>query len=325
MIDYESLIDGIREKRMRALAQAITVAENDPMIGEKAFSPLFSLDMAESPGWVIGITGSPGAGKSTLIKCLLEEGLKDNLKMAVLAVDPSSPFSGGAILGDRLRMNLSQWNPDQIYIRSLSARGRLGGLSPGIRLSLNLVKRFGFDLIFLETVGVGQDEVDIMYLADWVMVLLVAGLGDDVQAMKAGLMEIADLFVINKATRDGSDRLQGELESMLAFSPRFQHPEVWIPPIRPTDALTGLGIPQLWQTLKELPDNPVFNCHWQKKIARRLQFEVFHTSLDFFRQQILNYCQTINWNEVSSYQISDLAQTIIQSIKPSNLAQSSQE
>ncbi|MBP7461119.1 MAG: methylmalonyl Co-A mutase-associated GTPase MeaB [Candidatus Delongbacteria bacterium] len=325
MIDYHDLVEGLRQKQPRALARAISLAENDPTAAERVFSRLWSEPSAESLGRVIGITGSPGAGKSTLVKCLLEEGIKENLRMAVLAVDPSSPFSGGAILGDRLRMNLSRWDPDQIYIRSLSARGQLGGLSPGIRLSLNLVKYYRFDLILLETVGVGQEEVDVMYLADWVMVLLVAGLGDDVQAMKAGLMEIADLFVINKATREGSDRLMAELESLLCFSPRFQLPDVWKPPIRATDALSGQGISELWQTLEKLPDMPEFQRHWKKKVERRLRYEVVQTSLDYFRHRILNTCQTINWNDVSAHQVSELAAAVIQSVQPPIMAQRPKE
>ena len=178
--------------------------------------------------FIIGITGSPGAGKSTLTDALISEFRKNGKTVSVLAVDPTSPFSGGAILGDRVRM-LRHAEDENVFIRSLATRGALGGLSQAAGDAIHVMEAMGKDVIIVETVGIGQQELDIMHHAHSVVVVLVPGMGDEIQAMKAGIMEIADVFAINKADRPGAQQLQTELTSLLNASPL--PPGTWRPPI----------------------------------------------------------------------------------------------
>lgn len=196
--------------------------------------------------WLVGVTGNPGAGKSTLvdgiIACLRETGRT----VATLAVDPSSPFSGGAILGDRIRMG-RHTSDNGVFIRSLATRGSLGGLSRATFDSVRVLDAAGFDVILIETVGVGQDEVDVARLAQTTVVVTVPGLGDDVQAMKAGLLEIADVFVVNKADRDGAGQLERSLHELLSMVPE----QAWEVPVRRCTATEGKGIPELLAALEQ--------------------------------------------------------------------------
>jgi len=197
--------------------------------------------------WVIGVTGSPGAGKSTLTDKLIEHFRSSGVaKVGVLAIDPSSPYTGGAILGDRLRMQ-RHTDDDGVYIRSLASRGSLGGLSRGTREAVSILDACGFEVVIIETVGVGQSEIDVMRVADTVCVVLVPGLGDDVQAMKAGVMEIADLFVVNKSDKPGAERVVNEVRAVLEF---LKGKESWIPSISQTVAETGDGVPELGAELR---------------------------------------------------------------------------
>jgi len=187
---------------------------------------------------VIGVTGSPGAGKSTLVDQLAKNLRAQGQRVAILAIDPSSPFSGGAVLGDRIRMVAVQEDPD-VFIRSMATRGALGGISRATYDAVQVLDAAGFDSIIIETVGVGQGEVDIVRLSDTCLVVLVPGMGDSVQAIKAGILEIADVFVINKADREGADILQKDLRVLLTLS---EYPEgAWTPPITRTVATTGEG------------------------------------------------------------------------------------
>lgn len=198
--------------------------------------------------WVIGLTGSPGAGKSTLTDALIAAYRAQGKKVGVLAVDPTSPFSGGAILGDRIRMQRHETDPG-VFIRSLATRGSLGGLSHSTRHCIQVLDAFGCEIILVETVGVGQDEVDIVQAADTSVVVTVPGMGDDIQAIKAGILEIADLFVINKSDRDGADRTEKELRIMLELVP---HPaDTWRPTITRTVAVQGTGIAETVQAIAE--------------------------------------------------------------------------
>ncbi len=190
---------------------------------------------------IIGVTGPPGAGKSTLVDKLIGTYRGKGLKVAVVAVDPSSAFSGGAILGDRIRMQDRATDPG-VYIRSMATRGHMGGLAVATADALTVLDAAGFDVILVETVGVGQDEVDIIREADTVLVVLVPGLGDDIQAIKAGIMEIADVFVINKADRDGVDRVERELHYLLTLA---GEPQDWTPPVVKTIALKNQGLDDL--------------------------------------------------------------------------------
>jgi LAO/AO transport system kinase len=226
----------------RAIARAISAIEN----GEAERSALLKL-LFRSAGKaaVIGVTGSPGTGKSTLVEKMAVEYRRLGRKVGIIAVDPTSPFSGGAILGDRIRMqNLA--TDEGVYIRSMATRGQLGGLAPAAYDVVTVLDAAGCGVILIETVGVGQDEVDVARLADVTLVLLVPGLGDEVQAFKAGVMEIADVFVINKADRPGAERLEQELTALLSVAPRQ---DGWRPPVLKTVAATGEGIPAVLEAI----------------------------------------------------------------------------
>ena len=224
-----------------ALAKLMTLVENREPDAAEVMSLLHERAAATR---IIGITGPPGAGKSTLADRLVAALRNDGRRVGVVAVDPSSPFSGGAVLGDRIRMQ-GHFLDAGVFIRSLSARGRVGGLARAARDVARLLGAFDCDAVLVETVGVGQNEFDIMRLADTVVVVLVPEAGDAIQAMKAGLLEIADVFVVNKADRDGAARMRHELEVMLHLRPQ----RAWTVPVLSTVALDGRGVAELLQAL----------------------------------------------------------------------------
>ncbi|HEY8231898.1 MAG: methylmalonyl Co-A mutase-associated GTPase MeaB [Vicinamibacterales bacterium] len=210
-----SLAAGVREGETRAVARAITLVENEA--GEA--QPLLAALFPHSGGsLVVGVTGPPGAGKSSLVDRLIALWRGEGRSVGIVAVDPSSPFSGGAILGDRIRMQ-AHATDDGVFIRSMATRGHLGGLAAATDNVVTILSAAGKDVVLVETVGVGQDEVEIVGTADVSVVVLVPGLGDEVQALKAGIMEIADVFVVNKSDREGADRVVAEIESMLSLAP----------------------------------------------------------------------------------------------------------
>jgi LAO/AO transport system kinase len=229
----------------RALSRGLSVVEREPARAERLLERIFP---HTGHAHVVGITGSPGSGKSTLTRCLVREARRRGLTAGIIAVDPSSPFSGGSILGDRIRMNDVAVELG-VFIRSLATHGALGGLCAAAADSVDLMDAAGRDMIFVETVGVGQDEVDIVQMAHTVAVLNVPGLGDDIQALKAGLLEIADVFVVNKADREGAERVQAELRAMLALG--WAKQPSWVPPVLSCVAIHEEGIEPICDALVE--------------------------------------------------------------------------
>jgi LAO/AO transport system kinase len=243
MATVADLLEPLRRGEARALGRAISWMENGHPGARELMAQLWPhLGRAA----VIGITGSPGAGKSTLTDRLARVLLAEGQKVGILAVDPTSPFSGGAILGDRIRMQRIAAEPG-IFIRSMATRGALGGLARATQDAIDLLDAAGFDTVIVETVGVGQDEVDVVSCVQTCCVVLVPGMGDEIQAIKAGIMEVADLFIINKADRDGADQVEQEVEAMKSLA----MPQGWDPPVLRTVAQQGEGITGLLARLRE--------------------------------------------------------------------------
>ncbi|HVH87614.1 MAG TPA: methylmalonyl Co-A mutase-associated GTPase MeaB, partial [Terriglobales bacterium] len=238
----DTFVERVRAGDVRALARAITAIENDSAQAIRLMKALFPYS---GNATVAGLTGSPGAGKSTLVDQLAREYRKQDKTIGIIAVDPTSPYTGGAILGDRIRMQAHHADTG-IYIRSMATRGFLGGLAPATADVATLLDAAGKDMVLVETVGVGQDEIDIVRLADVTVVILVPGMGDDVQTIKAGIMEIADVFVINKSDREGADRVEREIRAMQTLAIRRDD---WVPPIVKTIATDGAGVPELVKTI----------------------------------------------------------------------------
>ena len=261
---------------MRAIARAITQVENAD--GRDLGRLLRELFPYTGRAFVIGVTGSPGTGKSTLVDQLARHYAESGLKVGIILVDPTSPFSGGAILGDRVRMQSLFTNPG-IFIRSMATRGKLGGLSAAVDESLMILDAAGFKILIIETVGVGQDEVDIVKTAHATLVMLVPGMGDDIQAFKAGIMEIGDIYVVNKADREGASAVEGELTELLSIATGRN--DGWTPPIVQTIASQGEGVSELVDAIWEYrdlsgdPENaqggvPLFRERLMELLKRRL-------------------------------------------------------
>jgi LAO/AO transport system kinase len=238
---FTSLLERVQFGEVKALARIISLIENNAV----SYEDLIALPFSNTV--IVGITGPPGAGKSTVVDALIEEMVLQEKKVGVLCVDPSSPFNLGALLGDRIRMN--QWyNHPNVFIRSLATRGSLGGLHPHIIEITDVMKTAGFDFIVIETVGVGQSEIEIAGLADTTVVVVVPEAGDEIQTMKAGLMEIADIFVVNKADRPDADTFVKNLNAMSA--PAFSDHQLTIPIIK-TVASEKKGIKELYAAIQQ--------------------------------------------------------------------------
>jgi LAO/AO transport system kinase len=242
---------------VRAVARAISVVEDESDASAHLISRLFP---HTGQAYLIGVTGPPGAGKSTLVDRLTGQLREAGRTVGIVAVDPTSPFTGGAILGDRVRMQSHAADPG-VFIRSMATRGNLGGLARATGDATIVLDASGRDIIIVETVGVGQDEVDIVRTADVSIVVLVPGTGDEVQALKAGIMEIADIFVVNKADREGADRTAAGVEGMLSLE--SSAPGEWRPPILKTEATTGAGVPALVEAIER------FRRHAPEQLGRR--------------------------------------------------------
>jgi LAO/AO transport system kinase len=238
------LVDAVRAGDLRAIARAISLIEDEH---PRTADLIKALHPHTGRSWLVGVTGSPGAGKSTLVDRLAGHLRALGCTVGVVAVDPTSPFSGGALLGDRVRMQRHTADAG-VYIRSMATRGQLGGLARATGDAALVLDAAGRDVILIETVGVGQDEVDVVRTADVSVVVLVPGAGDDVQALKAGIMEIADVYVVNKADRDGADRTAAGIDAVLGL--RTYAADEWRPPVVRTEATTGAGVSDLWAAIE---------------------------------------------------------------------------
>jgi len=270
--EIQSWIEPLRSGDVRALARAISTVENHAPGWSDLLKALFP---HSGKARILGLTGAPGAGKSTLVDQLARLYRKQNRTVGIVAVDPTSPYTGGAILGDRIRMQ-EHFSDPGIYIRSMATRGSLGGLARTTADVTTVLDASGRDVVLIETVGVGQDEVDIVRLADITVVILVPGMGDDVQTIKAGIMEIADIFVINKSDREGAERVEREIRALQSLATRN---DGWTPPIVKTVASEGVGIPELAAAIANyeaylLKENLAFKKsvhNWQERLVEMLR------------------------------------------------------
>ncbi len=259
---------------------------------------------------IIGVTGSPGSGKSTLVEGLARQYTSLAKKVGIIAVDPTSPFSGGAILGDRIRMQSLSTDPD-VFIRSMATRGQLGGLSVAVNDAILVLDAAGYDVLIVETVGAGQDEVDVAKAAHVTILVLVPGMGDDIQALKAGIMEIGDIYVINKADRDGVQAIEQALQAQLSMGSRT---DGWVPPLIQTIAVRGEGIEELAEEIERCAtflSDPKRENEWKRRSSRDRLLEILRRRLtrrilDQISEDALNhYAGKMMTRELDPYTIVD--------------------
>jgi LAO/AO transport system kinase len=241
-MDVDAIVTGVLAREPRAIARAISLVED----GDDGL-PALSAGVFPHTGSAatIGLTGAPGVGKSTIATALVRTARANDRRVAVLAIDPTSPYTGGALLGDRVRMQEHATDPD-VFIRSMATRGHLGGMALAAPEAVRILDAAGFDLVIVETVGVGQAEIDVAAATDTTLVVLAPGLGDAIQMAKAGILEVADVFVVNKADRDGAAEVQRELRQMLHLGAA----RPWDPPVLATVASDGTGIDELWADIE---------------------------------------------------------------------------
>jgi LAO/AO transport system kinase len=280
-VDVPALVESARAGSPRAVARLISLVED----GHGSLREVMAM-LAPHAGnaWVIGITGSPGVGKSTTTTALVGAFRERGLRVGVLAVDPCSPFSGGALLGDRIRMQDHALDPE-VYIRSMASRGHLGGLSFTTPQAIRVLDAAGCDVVLVETVGVGQSEVEIAGLADTSVVLLAPGMGDGIQAAKAGILEIGDVFVVNKADRDGADATVRDLRHMISLGDRTE-PGLWRPPVVKTVAAQKVGIDEVMEALDKHRAHIEENGELARRRERRVADEIETIALATLRARL---------------------------------------
>lgn len=272
------LLARFRAGDRRALARLLTHVEHRTPLGRRAEREAFPLS---GNAHLVGVTGPPGAGKSTLIAAFVREARSHGHSVAVLAVDPTSPVSGGALMGDRIRM-LEFSADDGVFVRSLTSRGRSGGIAPALCAMAHVLDAFGFDLVLLETVGAGQDDTDIARLADTTVLVLVPGLGDSVQALKAGTLEVADIYVVNKADLPGAQHVARDLHAMQRLNSSDREPV----PVVQTVATTGRGIDTLYREVASHRQRLVETGQLLQRAQSRLLFEVRSLALETVERQL---------------------------------------
>jgi LAO/AO transport system kinase len=274
----ETLAVGVRDGDRRALARAITLVENrDPL----AYDVIADLYPHTGNAYAVGLTGPPGVGKSSLVSALIRQVRERGTPVGVVSVDPSSPFSQGALLGDRIRLSDHFLDPG-VFIRSMGTRGHLGGLAEATLQALLVLDAAGKELVFLETVGTGQSEVEIIGIADTVLLVLMPGSGDSVQALKAGIMEIPDVIAINKMDHPAAKTMLNEVRSILALD----HEREWKPPIVLTEAVRGEGVPELWRKLEEHRSHLEDSGQLEERRRSNLAREVFSVASGRAKQHL---------------------------------------
>lgn len=278
----QTLLDGVLSGDVRSIARAMSKAETAKDADREFFSAIF----AKAGGaHTIGMTGVPGSGKSTMVRALAQEFRASDRTVGIVAVDPSSPFSGGAILGDRVRMG-ELAGDDGVFIRSMATRGSLGGLTRGCMETVDILDAAGFDIILIETVGVGQDEVDIARAASTVLVVSAPGLGDDIQAIKAGVLEIADIHVVSKCDRKDSDRTVSDLKGMLGMGLSGRNQGEWAVTVEPTSAETGQGITDLVTRIDGHLDHLKSTGEWDVRQREIAEMRMMKAAEDIARLRI---------------------------------------
>ncbi|MEC5424438.1 methylmalonyl Co-A mutase-associated GTPase MeaB [Virgibacillus sp. C22-A2] len=278
------MVERMKKKDVRALARAITMVENDHPEKLDLMSDVFSL---KKHALYVGITGSPGAGKSSLVNRLITYIRDEGKTVAVIAVDPTSPFSGGALLGDRVRMN-QHFTDDGVYIRSMATRGSLGGLARATKDAIRICDAYGFDVIIVETVGVGQSELDIMKIVDTTAVVLTPNSGDVLQIFKAGIMEIADLFIINKADLHGVGKLKALLKELVMMSATDEYETS----IVKTITTENKGIDKLWEKIKQHHDYLYSTKEGMKRREAQQELEVYELIREEIWRDVRDFIET---------------------------------
>ncbi len=322
-MDYADLVTKLLEGNTRAAARLISIVENNFTAAQNIIEQIYK---HTGNAYILGITGAPGSGKSTFISTLTKLFVNEGKKIGIICVDPTSPLSGGAILGDRIRMK-ENYSLSNIFIRSMASRGQLGGLARATEDTIKILDAFGCDIIIVETVGVGQSEVDIFKSAQTVLVLLVPGLGDDIQAIKAGIMEITDVFVVNKMDLPGADKKVSEITQMLELNSNFEYnpsdvtnayykTKSWTPEIVKVNSKTGENFEELFEKIEKhkqfLNQEKIYSNYQEQRIKSEtlqiLKHKLTEKVEDLLHSnsKIDQYIRLVREKDISPYKMADL-------------------